>query len=69
VAEARGAEAERRVALTGTDVYGLTALIVARGAEALARGEVRGAGALAPAEAFEAAAFVERLAPLLRREL
>jgi short subunit dehydrogenase-like uncharacterized protein len=63
VAEAGG----RRVTLTGTDVYGLTALLIARGAEALRNGEARGAGALAPAEAFDAAAFVERLAPLLER--
>lgn len=69
VAEARGLQGEREVALTGTDVYGLTAVIVVRGAEALRAGEARGAGALAPAEAFEAAGFVERLAPLLRRKL
>lgn len=63
VAEAWTASRGRRVTLTGTDVYGLTGLIVARGAEALLRGEARGSGALAPAEAFDAHAFLERLAP------
>jgi short subunit dehydrogenase-like uncharacterized protein len=68
VAEARGAVGGRRATLTGTDVYGLTALLIARGAEALRNGEARGAGALAPAEAFDARAFAERLAPLLQVE-
>ena len=66
VAEARGPQGGRRVTLAGRDVYGLTGLLLARGAEALARGEARGAGALAPAEAFDARAFAERLSPLLR---
>lgn len=66
VAEARGPEGRRRATLTGSDVYGLTALLLARGAEALLRDEARGAGALAPAEAFDAAGFVARLEPLLR---
>jgi short subunit dehydrogenase-like uncharacterized protein len=65
VAEARGQGGGRRVTLTGTDVYGLTALLIGRGAEALRNGEARGAGALAPSEAFDARAFIERLAPLL----
>jgi len=65
VAEARGPAGGRHVALTGSDVYGLTALLVARGAEALLAGEARGAGALAPAEVFEARSFLEKLAPLL----
>jgi short subunit dehydrogenase-like uncharacterized protein len=68
VAEARGAAGRRRVTLAGRDVYGLTALLVARGAAALRSGEVRGAGALAPAEAFDARALLERLEPLLRLE-
>jgi short subunit dehydrogenase-like uncharacterized protein len=64
VAEAWNAAGGRRATLTGSDVYGLTGLIVARGAEALLRGEARGTGALAPAEAFDARAFADRLAPL-----
>ena len=67
VAEARGRERARRARLIGTDVYGLTALIVARGAEALTAGEVASTGVLAPAEAFEAASFVAKLGPLLER--
>jgi hypothetical protein len=65
VAEARAPAGKRRVTLTGSDPYGLTASLIARGAEALLAGEVRGAGALAPAEAFDAHGFLERLAPLL----
>jgi short subunit dehydrogenase-like uncharacterized protein len=65
VAEARGPAGGRRATLTGTDVYGLTGLLVARGAEALRAGEARGAGVLAPAEAFDARELVSRLAPLL----
>jgi hypothetical protein len=55
----------RRATLTGRDVYGLTALLIARGVEALRAGEARGAGALAPAEAFDARRLAGRLAPLL----
>ena len=51
--------------LTGLDPYGLTALLIVRGYEALRDGEARGAGALAPAEAFDAWSFLARLAPLL----
>jgi short subunit dehydrogenase-like uncharacterized protein len=65
VAESRGPTGSRRVTLTGSDPYGLTALLIARGAEGLIAGEVRGAGALAPAEAFDARSLIERVAPLL----
>jgi short subunit dehydrogenase-like uncharacterized protein len=65
VAEARGRAGIRHVTLTGSDPYGLTALLIARGAEALMNGEARGAGALAPAEAFDARDLIQRLAPLL----
>jgi short subunit dehydrogenase-like uncharacterized protein len=68
VAEARGPRGVRRVAVTGTDVYGLTALLLVRGAQALEAGESSGAGARAPAEAFDASSFAERLQPLLRVE-
>jgi short subunit dehydrogenase-like uncharacterized protein len=66
VAEARGSGGARRVTLNGGDFYGLTALLIVRAAEALRGGEVRKAGALAPAEAFEPRALIERLDPLLR---
>ena len=65
VAEARGASGGRRVTLTGTDIYGLTALLAVRAAEGVRDGLARGAGVLAPAEAFDARPFLERLAPLL----
>jgi short subunit dehydrogenase-like uncharacterized protein len=68
VAEARGSSGGRRVTLVGSDVYGLTGLLIARGAEALAKGQVRGAGALAPAEAFDARELIARLEPFLRVE-
>jgi hypothetical protein len=43
----------------------LAALLVAHGARALRDGEARGAGALAPSEAFDVHTFAPRLAPLL----
>jgi short subunit dehydrogenase-like uncharacterized protein len=64
VAEARGPAGARRATVAGSDVYGLTALLVATAAHALQRGESRGAGALAPAEAFDARILASRLAPL-----
>lgn len=66
VAEARGSGGEGRAVLTGSDVYGLTALLIVRGAQALMAGEARGTGVLAPAEAFDARTFAARLAPLLQ---
>jgi short subunit dehydrogenase-like uncharacterized protein len=65
VAEARGAAGTGRAVLTGTDVYGLTALLIVRGAQALLAGEARGTGVLAPAEAFDARTLAASLAPLL----
>jgi short subunit dehydrogenase-like uncharacterized protein len=65
VAEATGPGGTGRAVLTGSDVYGLTALLIVRGAEALLAGEGRGSGVLAPAEAFDARTFAGRLAPLL----
>lgn len=65
VAEARGPAGARRATVTGSDVYGLTALLIARGAEALRSGEARGSGVLAPAEAFDVRTLVSQLAPLL----
>lgn len=68
VAEARRPSSGRRVTLTGSDPYGLTAVLIARGAEALAKGEVRGSGALAPAEAFDARELIAGLGGFLRIE-
>jgi short subunit dehydrogenase-like uncharacterized protein len=65
VAEARSGSSRLRATLTGTDPYGLTALLLAHGAAALGAGEARGAGALAPAEAFDVHTFAPRLSPLL----
>jgi hypothetical protein len=65
VAEARGAAGSRRVTLSGSDPYALTALLISRGAEALLAGEAHRAGALAPSEAFDASDFLGRLAPQL----
>ena len=66
-AVARRGSASRTVMLTGRDPYGLTALLIVRGYEALRAGEARGTGAPAPAEAFDVHAFLPRLAPLLVR--
>ena len=68
VAEARRGGYGARATLTGADPYGLTALLIARGAQALRAGEVDRAGVLAPAEAFDARTLVERAAPFLRVE-
>jgi short subunit dehydrogenase-like uncharacterized protein len=68
VGEARGPGGRRRVTLTGKDVYGLTASLIAHGAAALRDGEARAVGTLAPAEAFDPRALLERLAPLIRIE-
>lgn len=65
VAEARRGGEGSRATLVGRDTYGLAALLVAHGARALRDGEARGAGALAPAEAFDVHTFAPRLAPLL----
>ena len=68
VAEAKGAGGSGRAVLTGSDVYGLTALLIVRGAEALIAGEARGNGVLAPAEAFDAGTLASRLEPFLTIE-
>jgi len=66
VAEATGSGGRGRTVLTGSDVYGLTALLIVRGAEALLAGEARGGGGvLAPAEAFDARTLLSRVEPFL----
>jgi short subunit dehydrogenase-like uncharacterized protein len=68
VAEATGPGGTGRSVLGGGDVYGLTALLIVRGAEALLAGEARVTGVAAPAEAFDARTLAGRLAPSLRIE-
>lgn len=66
VAEARGPRGGRRATVAGEDPYGLTALLLVRAAESLRAGEFEKAGALAPAEAFDARVLLERCDPLMR---
>lgn len=66
VAEAQGPAGGCRAVVSGSDVYGLTARLVVSGVAAIRAGEAQGAGALAPAEAFDVHAFAERLAPYFR---
>jgi short subunit dehydrogenase-like uncharacterized protein len=47
----------------GRDVYGLTAVTIVEGAARLLAGEQREVGVLAPASAFDAAGFLDALAP------
>lgn len=59
VAEARGkGGTSSRAVVRGEDVYGLTAAIIVRGAELLCEDDCDAVGALAPAEAFDAEAFL-----------
>lgn len=59
VADARGkGGTSSRAVVRGEDVYGLTAAIIVRGAELLCEDGCDAAGALAPAEAFDAEAFL-----------
>lgn len=51
----------RRGRMTGTDVYGLTAALVVKGALAATGGEIAATGALAPAEAFDPEDFLDGL--------
>jgi hypothetical protein len=68
VGQTHGPKGGRRVTLTGHDPYEVTARLIAHGAAALRDGEARGAGALAPAEAFDARGLLARLEPLIRIE-
>ena len=65
VAEVRAGGRVSRATLQGSDVYGLTGMLLARGADALRNAEFLETGACAPAEAFDVHAFAPRLAPLL----
>ena len=68
VAEARGPAGGRRVTLTGSDMYLLTARALVAGASLLLAGEGRASGVVAPAEAFDARRLLARLDPLCRLE-
>jgi short subunit dehydrogenase-like uncharacterized protein len=60
--EARGKSGARRGAVQGGDVYGLTAASLANAATLCADPAYDRSGALAPAQAFDPAAFLDRLA-------
>jgi short subunit dehydrogenase-like uncharacterized protein len=59
--EARGESGARRGAVRGSDVYGLTAASLAHGALLCADPSYDRSGALAPAQAFDAASFLAAL--------
>lgn len=64
VAEARrDGDVLGRAVASGPDMYGLTAVIAVHAAELLAAENFDGAGALAPAQAFDAEAFLRYLEP------
>lgn len=59
--EARGASGARRGAVSGSDVYGLTATALAHAATLCAEPAYDRSGALAPAQAFDPASFLDAL--------
>ncbi len=65
VCEARpsGGGSPRRGVISGSDVYGLTAVTIAEGALRLAAEGYGRSGALAPSEAFEPGGFLDSLEP------
>ena len=64
VAEARGSGGSLgRATVAGPDLYGITAVIAVHAAELLAAEEFDGAGALAPAQAFDPEPFLRFLGP------
>lgn len=63
VAVARGMDGRRRRGVvSGGDMYGLTAVCIAEGAERLQAGRHRDIGALGPAAAFDPREFLDVLA-------
>lgn len=67
--EARSASGEtRRSSLRGSDVYGLTALSLAHGAQLCADPSFDRSGALAPAQAFDPAPFLDAIGISLDQE-
>jgi len=63
VCDARAGSRTRRGVLRGSDVYGLTAAILAEAATRMARPGYDRSGALAPAQAFDPESFLTTLAP------
>lgn len=61
VCEVTRGKTKRRGVVRGRDVYGLTAAAVAEGALTAAKGGISSSGALAPAQAFPPAGFLEKL--------
>ncbi|MGK2933164.1 MAG: saccharopine dehydrogenase family protein [Solirubrobacterales bacterium] len=59
--EAVAGDRVRRGTVSGSDVYGLTAALLVKGAGLAVSGGLRGTGGLAPAEAFEAEVFLADL--------
>jgi uncharacterized protein YbjT (DUF2867 family) len=53
----------RKATAQGRDIYGFTAPLVVEAVERILDGRVRGSGALAPGEAFDAVDFLRALAP------
>lgn len=63
VCDASGPSGHRRGVVRGSDVYGLTAVTTVEGALRMAAPGYDRKGALAPAEAYDPAGFMEALAP------
>ena len=63
VCEARGGGKHRRGVVRGSDVYGITAVLLAEGALRMTRPDFAVSGALAPAQAFEPRGFMRSLEP------
>jgi hypothetical protein len=57
----RRGEEERRSTVSGRDIYGFTAPLVAEAVERILDGATRGTGVLAPGEAFDAVDFLGSL--------
>jgi short subunit dehydrogenase-like uncharacterized protein len=64
VCEARAGGTRRRGTVTGSDVYGLTAATIVRGALLASASDYEARGALAPAQAFDPAEFLFELGAL-----
>ena len=59
----RRGDQERRISAAGRDIYAVTAPLVAQAARRLIDGHAKVHGAAAPAEAFDAADFLDTLSP------
>lgn len=60
---ARAGNRTRTATVTGSDVYGLTAAIIAHGALLASAPEYAAKGGLAPSQAFDPAGFLDEMAP------